>query len=245
MAAFEGKVALVTGAASGIGKATAERLASDGAMVVVADVNIDGGEKVAADIGGRFARLDVSEPAGWAGVVSGVLADVGPPSFVHLNAGVGTGESDPAALTDEQYRFIMGANVDGVVFGVRALAPVMEAAGGGAIVATASLAGLLPYSPDPVYAATKHFVVGFVRAIAPTLLPKGITVNAVCPGMVDTPLLGEGRATLTERGLPLIPASDIAEAVVLAATSGASGICYSCRVNRPPTAHKFADPVPF
>lgn len=134
--------------------------------------------------------------------------------------------------------------VDGVVFGTRALAPLMETSGG-AIVATASLAGLLPYPFDPIYAGTKHFVVGFVRSVAPTLQLRGITINAVCPGMVDTPLLGDGRARLTEMGLPLIPASEIADAVVLAATSGGTGICYSCRAGRPPVAHEFSDPIPF
>jgi NAD(P)-dependent dehydrogenase (short-subunit alcohol dehydrogenase family) len=245
MGAFEGKVAFVTGAASGIGKATAERLAGEGATVVVADLNVEAGEKVAADIGGRFISLDVADPAAWDAAVSGVLADTGAPALVHLNAGVGTGEADPAALTDAQYRLIMGANVDGVVFGTRALAPLMERNGGGAIVATASLAGLLPYSPDPVYAATKHFVVGFVRAVAPTLQAKGIRMNAVCPGMVDTPLLGDARAQLTEMGMPLIPPLDIADAVVLAATSDATGVCYSCRAGHPPVAHQFAFPIPF
>lgn len=244
MAAFAGKVALVTGAASGIGKATAERLAEQGATVVVGDVNIEAGEKAAAGVGGIFAHLDVSDPAAWKDLVAIVLAKTGPPALLHLNAGVGTGQADPSALTDEQYRLIMGANVDGVVFGTRALAPVMEHAGG-SIVVTASLAGLVPYPPDPVYAATKHFVVGFVRSVAPTLQAKGITINAVCPGMVDTPLLGDGRAVLTDMGVPLIAPADIAEAVVVAATSGTTGICYSCRAGHPPAAHEFSTPLPF
>jgi NAD(P)-dependent dehydrogenase (short-subunit alcohol dehydrogenase family) len=244
MGAFEGKVAFVTGAASGIGKATAERLAGEGATVLVADLDADAGERVAADIGGRFVHLDVSDPAAWDSLVSGVLAETGPPVVAHLNAGVGTGEADVAAITDAQYRLIMGANVDGVVFGTRALAPLMASAGGGAIVATASLAGLMPYPPDPVYAATKHFVVGFVRSVAPTLHLRGVTINAVCPSLVDTPLLGDGRTQLVELGVPLIPPSEIADAVVLAATSGSTGLCYSCHAAQPPVVHEFTDPFP-
>jgi NAD(P)-dependent dehydrogenase (short-subunit alcohol dehydrogenase family) len=243
MGAFDGKVAFVTGAASGIGKATAERLAGEGATVVVADLNADAGEGVAADLGGRFVRLDVSDPAAWSSVVSDVLKETGAPVLVHLNAGLGTGEANVANLTDAQYRAIMGANVDGVVFGTRALAPLMASAGGGAIVATASMAGLLPYPPDPVYSATKHFVVGFVRSVAPSLQLTGVTINAVCPSLVDTPLLGEGRAQLVEIGLPLIPPSEIADAVVLAATSGETGLCYSCRAAHPPVVHRFAEPI--
>src|SRR5256885_17054938 len=90
---------------------------------------------------------------------------------------------------EEQSRRIMGPNVDGVVFGARALVPSMAARGGGAIVATASLAGLIAFSPDPIYTLTKHAVVGLVRALAPQLEPPGIPPNAVCPGLTDTPLV--------------------------------------------------------
>ena len=107
----------------------------------------------------------------------------------------------------------MRANVDGVVFGLRAVVPAIAARGGGAIVVTASLAGFIPIAFDPIYALTKHGVVGLVRSLAPTLAEQRITVNCVCPGLTDTPLIAGGRAQLEAAGFPLIPPSDIAAAV--------------------------------
>src|ERR671934_1503755 len=95
-----------------------------------------------------------------------------------------TQQPDITQLTEAQYRRIMGPNVDGVVFGARAVVPAIAARGGGAIVATASLAGLIAFAPDPIYTLTKHAVVGFVRSLAQPLESRGITINAVCPGIV-------------------------------------------------------------
>ena len=151
------ETALVTGGASGIGAAIVERLRADGAEVQMLDLT-DG--------------FDVSDSSAWESVDGVQLAC--------LNAGIGTGEGDVREVSDAQYRRIVGANVDGVVFGVRRLARVMPE--GGAIVVTASLAGLTTMAIDPVYSGTKHFVVGFVRSVAPQLAERGITINAVCPG---------------------------------------------------------------
>jgi NAD(P)-dependent dehydrogenase (short-subunit alcohol dehydrogenase family) len=140
---------------------------------------------------------------------------------------VTTGESDISNLTDEQYRRLVGANVDGVVFGTRALTPVIAAQGGGSIVVTASLAGLISFPLDPIYTMSKHAVVGFVRSVAPQLQAKGITINAICPGVVDTPLVGDGREMLRQSGFPLIEPEDIAEAVVAAITGGGTGECFA------------------
>ena len=98
-----------------------------------------------------------------------------------LNAGIVTREGDMAALTDEQYRRALRANVDGVVFGVRELSARLMP-NGGSIVATSSLAGLTATPMDPIYALTKHAVIGFVRSVAPQLAAKGIRINALCPG---------------------------------------------------------------
>jgi NAD(P)-dependent dehydrogenase (short-subunit alcohol dehydrogenase family) len=105
--------------------------------------------------------------------------------------------------------------------------------GGGAIVATASIAGLIAFSPDPIYTMTKHAVVGLVRALAPGLEPHGVTVNAICPGIVDTPLVGEqAKQGLEAAGFPLMPPSQIAEAVVGAIRSGETGVCWVCQPGR-------------
>lgn len=98
---LRGSVALVTGAASGIGAATAHRLAEEGAQVVVADIQVDAGEAVAAEIGGRFVALDVRDASAWAAAVDGVLATEGRLDITHLNAGVMTGDGDVRSLTDE------------------------------------------------------------------------------------------------------------------------------------------------
>jgi NAD(P)-dependent dehydrogenase (short-subunit alcohol dehydrogenase family) len=216
-------VALVTGGASGIGRAIVERLAGDGFEVVVVDVAED-------------SSLDVAEPATWARLAARLeRLDV-----ACLNAGVVTGHTSIVDLPDEAYRRIIRVNVDGVVFGVRALAPLLERSGGGDIVVTASLAGLTTMVNDPIYAGTKHFLVGFVRSVAPQLEARGIRINAVCPGIVDTPLLGEeGRARLQESGFPLLRPEDVAETVAAARASGETGQAWVCQPGREPEPYRF------
>jgi NAD(P)-dependent dehydrogenase (short-subunit alcohol dehydrogenase family) len=234
MGQLDGKVAVVTGGSSGIGLATVRRFKADGALVVVADLT-EGPE------GDAFVRTDVSRPEDWPAVVA-AAEKLGGVDVAYLNAGVTTGESDITALTDEQYRRIMGANVDGVVFGARAVVPPMAARGGGAIVATASLAGLIAFPPDPVYTLTKHAVVGFVRSLAQQLEAKGITINAVCPGIVDTPLVGEpAKTALSAAGFPIIPPEQIADAVFALATGGATGQAVVCQAGRDPVPYEFRD----
>jgi len=217
--------ALVTGAASGIGRAIAERLASDGYDVVRADI-------VPAEGG---LRLDVSDPEDWRRVAAGLeRLDV-----ACLNAGVVTGTGDLAEMSDEQYRRTVGVNVDGVVFGLRALLPVLERDGGGRIVVTASLAGLMPAENDPVYAGTKHFLVGFVRSVAPQLAARGVTIDAVCPGIVDTPILGAWRSRLEEAAFPLLRPEEVAEAVVAALADPSTGQAWVCQLGREPEPYRF------
>src|SRR5260370_38727950 len=105
----------------------------------------------------------------------------------------------------------MRVNVDGVVYGARAAVREMSRGSGGAIVGTASLAGLIPFPPDPVYDLTKHAVVGFIRSIAPSLAAKGITANTVNPGMTDTKIMGEdARRRLRDANLPIMPPRQLA-----------------------------------
>jgi NAD(P)-dependent dehydrogenase (short-subunit alcohol dehydrogenase family) len=197
--------ALVTGGRSGIGAAIVAALGTD-ADVTVLDL-ADG--------------HDVAEPATW-------RALEGPFDAAFLNAGVTTGEPDVAALGDEQYRRIMRVNVDGVVLGVRELAARLMP-DGGSIVATASLAGLVGAPLDPVYAATKHAVVGFVRSVAPQLEARGIRINALCPAFTDTPLVVEEvRGALP----PLIDPSFVAEAALRALHDEETGRAWIVQLNR-------------
>jgi NAD(P)-dependent dehydrogenase (short-subunit alcohol dehydrogenase family) len=236
-----GTVALVTGAASGIGAATAARLAQEGASVVVADVQREAGEKVAADVGGRFVLLDVADAGAWADVVDEILGIEGRLDIAHLNAGVMTGEGDLRSLTDEQLDRVLGINVRGVVYGARAATRAMAGTGGG-IVATASVAGLIGWAADPIYTLSKHAVVGLVRALDPQLAPLGISVNAVCPGIVDTNIIGDDvKDMLRGAGVDLMPPSDIAEGVVVALRSGRTGTCFQCLPGRPAEPFDFGE----
>ena len=186
-----GAVAVVTGGGSGIGLATATLLADAGVSVAVVDLDRTAAERTAESLGGLGLQADVGRPEQWPGIVDAVTSRFGGIDLAHLNAGVMTGEADIVALSDEAYRRAMSVNVDGVVYGVRAVVPAMAARGGGAIVATASLAGLIGFSPDPIYCLTKHAVVGLVRSVVPQLAEHGITINAVCPSIVDTPMVGD------------------------------------------------------
>ena len=199
------RVAVVTGAASGIGAATARRLAADGAAVMVCDVTDAAGEAVAAELEATFVHLDVSDVAGWdelVGRLAGRRVE-----WALLNAGILTA-ADPVAFLEVplgRLARVRAVNLDGVLLGVRALAPLMARTGGGSIVATASIAGLGPYADDPMYAATKHAVVGFVRSVAPQLAATGVRLHAICPGGVDTGLLDPDRkARMVAAGRPLL-----------------------------------------
>lgn len=228
MGALDGKVALVSGGSSGIGRATIERFASEGATTVVVDR-----QDPPSGVGHLFISADVGDAASWAGIVETVEAELGGLDIAYMNAGVTTGAVLIEELTDDQYERIMRVNVDGVVFGIRAVVPAMERRGGGAIVATASLAGLIAFSPDPIYTLTKHAVVGICRALAPQLEVKAITINAICPGITETPLVGEeAAARLRQLGFPLIPPSDIAAAVLTAVTGSLTGQALVCQPGR-------------
>jgi NAD(P)-dependent dehydrogenase (short-subunit alcohol dehydrogenase family) len=167
--------------------------------------------------------FDVGAPEAW--------ERVGPVDVACLNAGVLTGE-----LTFENYRRAVGVNVDGVVLGVLRLRNVMD---GGAIVATASLAGLIGMPSDPVYSLTKHAIVGFVRSMAPLLEP--IRLNAVCPGIADTPMIDGQRAELAAAGFPLVAPHDVAEAMWRAVLGGGTGECWFVQPGREPAPFRFAN----
>jgi NAD(P)-dependent dehydrogenase (short-subunit alcohol dehydrogenase family) len=236
MPALEGRAALVTGGSSGIGLATVDRFVAEGAQVAVVDLQPPPGGQAAL-----FIEADVGDPGSWPVIMEKASQALGGVDIAYLNAGVVTGEGDVGKVTDEQYRRVMHVNVDHVVFGVRALVEHMRPRGGGSIVATASIAGLTGFSLDPIYTLSKHAVVGLVRSLGPVLEPHGIRINAVCPGIVDTPMLPAAeRETLAKAGFPLLDAGEIAEAVLLAVTAGGAGLCYAIQPGRAPEAYRFA-----
>jgi NAD(P)-dependent dehydrogenase (short-subunit alcohol dehydrogenase family) len=217
--ALAGQHVLVTGGSSGIGKACAERYRAEGATVFVADIRPTSSDEI---------QLDVADPAAWARVIE----HLPPLDLVHLNAGIATPGRAPAGegvlplsdVTDDAYRTIMGANLDGVVFGVRAVLPSMVDHGGGQILVTASMAGLGPIPGDPVYGATKHAVVGLVRSLGVSLEPFGVCISAICPGFVATPLVPEEvRGFIKEMGMPVIEPTRVADAAMQALATRANG----------------------
>ena len=200
MSRLTGKVALVTGAAGGLGRATARALAAEGATVIAADIDAAGAEAVAEELGGHAVAYDVADLEANRAAVAFAQEACGGLDLVHLNAGVASGCGVGEDFDLARYRRAIGTNLDGVVFGAHAALPALRARGGGAIVATASLAGLTGVPHDPIYAANKHAVVGLVRSLAPGLAEDGIRLNAVCPGYAESAIIAPiRRAAAGER----------------------------------------------
>jgi NAD(P)-dependent dehydrogenase (short-subunit alcohol dehydrogenase family) len=199
MSASKSSLWVVTGAGSGIGAALVRGLREAGHQVLALDINEATGEALANETGATFQRCDVSSPDDWDQVIS-TLEALGQPHRIALNAGIQIAPPDAplseyqfSAMTIERYRRMMGVNVDGVVFGLRALLPRLSS--GAAIVVTASLAGITPYSVDPLYTLSKHAVVGLVRSMGEPLAEQGIKINAICPGGIDTAIIPEAQRT--------------------------------------------------
>lgn len=207
---LENKIVLITGAASGIGAATAREAAALGATVVIADVNDEAGQAVAEELGApsRYVHLDVANMEQWKQVLDEVVADLGGIDIVHLNAGVLTRPAsvpifdDPIPwLTEEGWRKVGGVNTDGVLFGTIAAIPHLEARGGGKIFIGMSGAGYGGWAVDPFYSSSKAAVLSWNQAMSQLLGPKGITVNTVDPGRPTDG--GMPSKDYREMGLPL------------------------------------------
>lgn len=238
-AALQGKVAIVTGGASGLGRATALALAKAGARVVVADLDARGGREVAEMIDGHFRACDVSDLEANRALVDFAQQQCGGVDIAFLNAGVVTGCGVGEDFDLARYRRAMGANLDGVVFGTHAVLPAMRARGGGAIVATASLAGLAAVPLDPLYGANKHAVVGLARSLGPALAPHNVRFNAVCPGFAESRIIDHLRDMLAEQELPIIPAEVVADTVLRIVTGDGTGECWFIQAGRDPEPFRF------
>ena len=195
---------LITGGRGGLGRAFADALGD--------------AEITALDL----PEFDVGDSAAWHGLKGAYDA-------AFLNAGVITGESSIADLTDEQYWRAVRANMDGVVYGVRELAARLMP-NGGSIVATASLAGLTATPMDPIYALTKHAVVGFVRSVAPQLATRRIRINALCPGYTDTGIVPDELRGVLD--VPLMEPAFVAEAALRALNDEETGGAWVVQPNR-------------
>ena len=235
---IQGRVAVVTGAATGIGRASAVAFAGHGARaVVIADVDCDGAEETARLVERQgaqamFVRTDVRDPAQLEQLMATATRSLGGFDILHNNAGLVSGDPPWPGTPVARIQEVVGVNVLGVMVGTRLALDVLRGRGGGAIVNTASLAGLAPLPNDAVYAATKAAIIMFTRSCAALRESDNVRVNAVLPGLVDTSMIaktGDGTQPARwlepalEGGIALKP-KHVAEAVVaLVQDDGAAG----------------------
>lgn len=231
-----GKVALVTGASSGIGEATAAAFAREGWTIVLADIDDGHGEKAAADLRdtgacARFIHCDVADEASVEALVDRVVAEFGGIDAAFNNAGIEGARADLAECEAANFDHVIAVNLRGVWLCMRAELRQMLRQRSGAIVNCASVAGLIGLPGIPAYVASKHGVVGLTRAAALEVARQHIRVNAVCPGAVETPMLERymggikgGRAQMeqTEPIGRIGSPDEIASAVLWLSSPGAS-----------------------
>jgi len=233
---FTGKVVVITGAASGIGAATARRLAQEGARLVLADIHDTAGVALLEELGQQgtevhHRRTDVSDPQQVDALMQAAVDRFGALHVVFNNAGVGAfGQAPDLAI--ETWRHVMAVDLDGVFYGCRSSIPHLRASGGGAIVNTASISGLFGDYGLLAYNAAKGGVVNLTRTVAIDHAREGIRVNAVCPGPIETPLLTPllGLPGAREQYAGLVPMGrvgspeEVASAVAFLASDDASYI---------------------
>ncbi len=242
-----GKVAIITGAGSGIGRATAVLLAREGASIVVVDVNDAGAAETVAMIassGGKAAaiHIDVTEHADVDAMFAFAEKTYGGFDILYNNAGITTGTPRWPDCPEEQWMKTITVDLVAVIEATRKAIPLLKKRGGGVIIQTASLAGLFGFQADPVYSAAKHGVVGLTRALVYLKPEANIRVNCVCPAVVNTPLVTSSITNLTgasreeaERRLkmmPMLPPEEIAGAVWdLICDDEATGIAMGISLN--------------
>ncbi len=233
---LEGKAALVTGASSGIGRATALVFAREGAKVVVADVVVAGGEetvRLIKTVGGEaiFIKADVSKAAEVEAMVNTAVAAYGRLDCAHNNAGIEGAMSTTADYTEEDWDRVISINLKGVWLCMKSEIAQMLKQGGGAVVNTASGAGLVGLANMSAYVASKHGVVGLTKTAALEYAKAGIRVNAVCPGVIQTPMVARVTGRQPQLAEALVAAEpvgrvgqpeEIAEAVVWLCSEAAS-----------------------
>jgi NAD(P)-dependent dehydrogenase (short-subunit alcohol dehydrogenase family) len=249
---IRGKAAVITGAGSGIGRATAERLAHDGASIVVADVDERGGAETVKNIesaGGKavFVRANVTEEADARRMIETATQKFGRLDILYNNAGVGTGIPGFPAAPLAQWKRVIDIDLTAVILGTWIAAPIMEKNGGGAIINTASMAGLYPHRQDAIYGAAKAGVVNFTHSLAVWASEKKIRVNCVCPGIVDTPMVRRGLEAATKAGMKswmpakILQPEQIADAV---ATLIRDESLFGCSLEVRPSGPKIVEPRP-
>jgi NAD(P)-dependent dehydrogenase (short-subunit alcohol dehydrogenase family) len=230
---YSGKVALITGAASGMGRVSAIAFARTGAAVAVSDVDVAGGEAVVREIealGGtaRFFEMDVSDADSVDRGVASIVDTFGGLDFAHNNAGIEGRHGKILTQTAEDWAKLVAVDLSSILYCMQAEIRVMQTRGGGSIVNTASAAGLIGGYAFAPYGAVKHGVVGFTKHTAQEMAELGVRINAVCPGPIDTPFLDDLPPAALDRliqGTPigrLGQPEEVAQAVLWLCSEGAS-----------------------
>lgn len=202
-------------------------------MVTIADIDVARGTAVANEIGAAFVQTDVTDFDANKNAVRAATSHGDGLDIVILNAGVTSGISLGADFDPVKYRRTMAINLDGVVYGVAASMPALEANGGGNIIATASMAGIAPTPFDPIYATNKNAVVGLVRSFGLASVAMKVRTNAVCPAFADTRILGEMRDGLVAAGVPLLTIDEVVDVYLDVLASDRSGECWFVQPGRP------------
>lgn len=191
MGRLDGKVAIITGGASGMGEATARLFVSEGARVLIGDVQREKGEEVAASLGAAcaFARVDVASSEDVRGLVKGAVDRFGKLDIMYNNAGIGGGEGPIAECSEETFDRIIAVDLKAVWLGMKHCLPYLVANGGGSIITTASVSAFMGMMGQGAYGAAKGGVVQLTRVCAIEYAQHGIRANCICPGGTATPLL--------------------------------------------------------
>ena len=207
MSRLPGKVALITGGASGIGEATVRLFVAEGAAVTIADIQDERGRRLAAELGERtaYAHTDVSREADLEAAVADTVHRFGRLDCIFNNAGYGGVGGRIEAVTVAGFDETIGVLLRGVLLGMKHAAPVMKRQGGGSIISTASVAGLRSGFGPHVYSAAKAAVIQLTRTVAMELGEHNVRVNCICPGGIATPIFGKGLGMSVEEADALVP----------------------------------------
>ena len=191
---LEGKIAVITGAASGIGRGTVDLFVTEGARVIAADIQDDKGARIEADHKGRarYVRCDVSQEKDIAAAIAAATKHFGKLDCLFNNAGTGGARDAADGVTAEGFDAVMHLHVRAALFGIKHAAPAMRANGGGSIISTASVAGLQAGFGPILYSIAKAAIVQMTKVTAPHLAGSNIRVNCICPGLIATNIFASG-----------------------------------------------------